>query len=546
MSQLTANSASCASSRLENKSPEQHVAQRLEAEAGLNKAQIQVALDIFGDHLHRYHSELRDPGTVIHTAVSISEPPGKPIKHCKMTPVRLTMIHPADVKVQADKGTVEVRRLRVARLCWEAFEQGAPLSYEDLSALLGIDVSTVKDLVSQLRERGLFVPTRGAVKDIGPSPSHKRVIAEMLARGYTTSQIRAVTKHSESAIARYQHDFALVLYLLSTYPDACDERRRYLSGLSSKVYETYCDVAAQLEDEPECQPHLERLRRRFELDPDGIAWSIPPGKIRPSDPARRLKEQTLANALRQTIQSDLATTPRVAQAVTEDLLGLVESTFRVPESLRPGETVIFVDAHDPHLLSGEKVSDRPVIPIFAPLYTQQVQDIWRSDEPVGRRRAQIATIIASAAWEQGGVMSVAGLAELLHTSASVLSRDLRQLAADLYTQAKTKGLMEDAGPTLTHKRWILDLDAHGFTGEEISWLTRHAPASRDRYIHTCRRVEALIELEGGRVPQPEHVARVLRMPVHIARQYLDLISGNERDASSDQATTPSPAQPPLE
>jgi len=543
MSQLTANSASCASSRLENKSPEQHAAQRLEAEAGLNKAQIRVVLDVLGDHLHRYHSELRDPGTVIHTAVSISEPPGKPIKHCKMVPVRLTMLHPADVNVQAEKGTVEVRRLRVARLCWEAFEQRAPLSYEDLSALLGIDVSTVKDLVSQLRERGLFVPTRGAVKDIGPEPSHKRVIAEMLGRGETTSQIRAVTKHSEHAIGRYQHDFSLVLYLLSTYPDAPDERRRYLSGLSSKVYETYCDVARRLSAEPICQTHLERLRRRFELDPDGLAYSPPAGKSSAVDPAQRLRQHSLSTALRQLIQSDLGTTTRVAEAVTDDLLNLLDSTFRVPESLRPGEVVFFADAHDPDYLSGEKVRDRPVIAVFVPLYTKQVQDIWRSDEPVGRRRAQIATIIASAVWEQGGIMSVAGLAELLHTTPSTLSNNLRKLAVDLHVKAATKGLIEDAGPTLTHKDWIVDLDNHGLTGQQISWLTRHAPASRDRYIHTYRRAEALMLLDGC-IPQPEKLAKVLRLRLHVAKQYVELLTRNHRDANPTSADAPAQEHEP--
>jgi hypothetical protein len=277
-----------------------------------------------------------------------------------MVPVRLTFIHPADVLVQADMGTVEVRRLRLVRLCSEAFEQHAPLSYEDLSALMCIDLSTVKDLVKQLRERGFFVPTRGAVKDIGPEPSHKRVIAEMLGRGETTSQIRAVTKHSEGAIGRYQHQFALVLYLLDKYPDGPDEQRRYLSGLSSTAYQTYCEVARRLE--PECRPHLERLRRRFELDPEGIAQTVPVGKRRPSDSAQRLEQHTLTTAVRQLIQSDLATTPRVAEVVAADLLALLDSTYRIPDSLRPGEVVFLADAHDPDFLSGDKVSDRPVVP----------------------------------------------------------------------------------------------------------------------------------------------------------------------------------------
>jgi len=533
----------CASSRLEIKCPEQNVAQRLELEAGLNPAQIRVALDIFGDHLHRYYSKIRDPGSVIHTAVSISEPAGKPIKHCKMLPVQLTLFHAADAKVLAEHGAVELRAVRLLRISLEAFEQRGPLAYEDLSVLIGVDLSTVKETVKRLRQRGLVVPTRGAVKDIGPEPSHKRIIAEMLGRGETTSQIRAVTKHSEHAIGRYQHDFSLVLYLLSRYPDAPDERRRYLSGLSRKLYDTYCDVARQLCADPTCQPHLERLRRRFELDPDGLACSPPAGKCNTTDPAQRLRQHSLPTALRQLIQSDLGTTTRVAETVTEDLLDLLDSTFRVPESLRPGEVVFFADAHDPAYLSGEKVQDRPVIPVFAPLYTKQVQEIWRSDESAGRRRAQIATIIASAVWEQGGIMSVAGLAELLHTTPSTLSSNLRELAVDLHVEAVTKGLIEDAGPTLSHKSWIVDLDNHGLTGEQISWLTRHAPASRDRYIHTYRRAEALMLVEGC-IPQPDHLARVLSLRLHVAKQYVELLARNHGDANPSSSDAPAQEHEP--
>lgn len=535
MFHCTASSSPAA--RLQSKSPERHVAQRLESEAGLNPAQILVALDIFSDHLGRYHSELRDPGSIVQPAVSISEPAGKPVKHCRMVAVTLSLLHPADVEVLASHGPVEVRTLRLLRLCNEALEQGAALSYEDLSVLLCVDVSTVKDIVRRLRARGFHVPTRGAVKDIGPEPSHKRVIAEMLGRGETTSQIRAATKHSESSIGRYQHQFALVLYLLAQYPEGSDDRRRTLSGLSQKAYETYCDVARKLSAEAACRPHLERLRRRFELDPDGIAHTVPPGKCRPSDPAQRLEQQTLSNAVRQLIQADLATTPRVAEAVTDDLLGLLDSTFRVPDSLRPGEIVILADAHDPSFLSGEKVADRPVIPVHAPLYTDQVKEIWRKDAAVGRRRAEIATVVATAVWEQGAVMSVAGLAELLHTSPATLSRNLRELAVDLHVNAPTKGLMEDAGPTLTHKSWIVDLDDHGLTGEEISWLTRHAPASRDRYIQTYRRAEALMHLE-GRIPDPDHLARVLHLRPHVAKQYVDLLRRNHPDAVCTQADAP--------
>jgi len=99
---------------------------------------------------------------------------------------------------------------------------------------------------------------------------------------------------------------------------------------------------------------------------------------------------------------------------------------------------------------------------------------------------------------------------------------LRELAVEYGVQVQSKGLLEDAGPTLTHKDWIVDLDQHGFTAEEISFLSRHAPSSRDRYIETYRRVETLRALK-GRVPDEAEVVKELRLRPHIARQYLDLL-----------------------
>jgi DNA-binding MarR family transcriptional regulator len=516
------NTTYCASSRQKSKSPIHSTAGRLSSEAGLSQAQVRVAIEILSDHLEAFYSEARDPGQITHTAVSAEEPAGKPIKDCKIVSVRLTVSHEADVELIEKHGSVELRMARIYRLCCEARDQGGLLSYEDLRVLLGIDISTVGDLVKRLRDRGLVVPTRGAVKDIGPEPSHKRIVAELLARGFSTSQIRSMTKHSEGAIGRYQHQFALVLYLLHAYPTATDDERRLLSGLPPKAYKTYLEVADAFADSLDCQCHLERLRRRYELDPENFAHSLPQGKAPKDQAHRRLEQQKLPVAVRQTIEKDLGTTPRVAETVADDLMALIDKSFRLTDSLRPGELVVFADAHDAASISGERTTDRAVIPVKLPVYTEEALELWRADEPIGRRRARIAAMVAMAAAEQGAVMTVAKLAELLFVSDSTMAKDLRKLAVACNVETPIKGTIEDAGGTLTHKDWIVDLDQHGLTGDEIAWLTRHAPHSRDRYIETYRRAETLMRLE-ERIPEPKHLARVLRLRIHVARQYVDLL-----------------------
>jgi hypothetical protein len=533
-----------ACAREKSKSPDRALACRLADEAGLVPAQIRVVLELFADHLQAYYSDVRAPGVIIHTAVSATEPPGKPIKHCRVVPVRLTFFHEGDRDIQRQEGTVELRMVRLYRFAHEAREQGGLLSQEDLSYLLGVDETTIKDLVRRWRERGQVVPTRGAVKDIGPEPSHKRLIADLLGRGYSTSKVRAMTRHSERSIGRYQRQFGLVLYLLHAFPEASEDALIQLAGLSPAAFQVYREVCRELAQREDCRPHLERLRRLYELDPDGLAAQIPPGKSRPSQATRRLQAQTLDTAIRQTIQEDLGTTRRVAETVADDVGRLIEQSFRLTDGLRPGEAILFVDAHAPALLSGERVPDRPVIPVTVPLATDEVKALWRADEPVGRRRGRIAALIATAAEEQGGVTTVTGLAELLHVAPATLGADLRELAVDLAQTAPIKGFIEDAGPTLTHKDWIVDLDHHGLTGDQITWLTRHAPLSRDRYIETYRRAETLMRLLGA-IPQPDHLARVLRLRRPVASQYVDLLERyhGEGDATPARPSTqvaPSP------
>jgi len=532
----------------ESKSPEHALAARLIRDAGLNLAQARVVVEAVSDYIQDYFSDTRPPGTVIHTAVAATEPAGKPIKHCEVVPVRLTFFDAADFEVFAEKGSVVLRELRLYRLSCEAREQGGLLSQEDLSGLLCVNPSTVRDLVARLRAQGLYPPTRGAICDIGPEPSHKRRIAELLGRGWTTSEVRSATRHSESSIARYQRDFGLVLYLLARYPEALEEDLWRASGLGRKAYAVYVEVARTLAEDEGCRPHLERLRRRYEIDPNGVTREIPTGKRRVDRTGQRLQQQTLANVVRQTLQEDLGTTRRVAEAVTGDLLEVLERSFSMPDELRPGELVIYADAADPISLIGQRATDRKVVPVRVPLATEEIKAIWRRDEPLTRRRARIAVLIATAAQEQGAVMTVAALAELLHVSPSVMGRDLRDLAITVHVEAPTKGLIEDAGPTLTHKDWIVDLDHHGLTGEEITWLTRHAPASRDRYIETYRRAETLMRLE-DRIPSAEELARVLRLRVHVAREYVELLEryhGPGEDIRENAPTAASTCREPAQ
>lgn len=83
-------------SRATCKSPEQALAWKLEHDVGLSPASIRVVLILFLDHQQEYWSEDRAPGAIVFSAVARGEPAGKPLKHCRLVPVRLSVYLDSD------------------------------------------------------------------------------------------------------------------------------------------------------------------------------------------------------------------------------------------------------------------------------------------------------------------------------------------------------------------------------------------------------------------------------------------------------------------
>jgi len=100
-------------------------------------------------------------------------------------------------------GAVKARIIKCFRIIWEAYEQGGGISIDDVASILTMDPSTIKDYIKELEELGLFVPTRGRLKDIGRVPSHKVRICTLLAQGYTYTEISFMTNHCPQSRDRY-------------------------------------------------------------------------------------------------------------------------------------------------------------------------------------------------------------------------------------------------------------------------------------------------------------------------------------------------------
>jgi DNA-binding CsgD family transcriptional regulator len=151
----------------------------------------------------------------------------------------LTLDSPDDLEAFR-RGVAVLRRSKIQRITREAQEQGALLTQEDIARLLCTSRSTIKRDIAQLRLKGVDVPTRGQIKDIGKGVSHKTSIVRDWLAGYTFSQIKERRWHSIRSIERYCSSFQGVVRLHKHSLSVTEIRVG--TGLSERLIGEYLDL----------------------------------------------------------------------------------------------------------------------------------------------------------------------------------------------------------------------------------------------------------------------------------------------------------------
>jgi len=139
---------------------------------------------------------------------------GKRIKDTELVPIVLDVIKDTDARERsAGKKLREMKKEAVARLCFQAYEQGGCITAAELSVLLKLSTITVGKYIAEFeREHKVVLPRRGTIHDMGPTLTHKKMIIEKLfVRQETVQQVIRDTCHSARAIERYITSFKQVL-----------------------------------------------------------------------------------------------------------------------------------------------------------------------------------------------------------------------------------------------------------------------------------------------------------------------------------------------
>jgi Protein of unknown function (DUF1670) len=187
------------------------------------------------------------PGQCVWNAVSIATRPDSP--GCRLVPVILTLVDRSDVEQLAHGVPMSViAQQSIARICREAFEQGALLSMRDIGLLVWRSISNI----SATREKWeanqkTTLPHVGTIQDFGTCISHKTaIIRKVVYEGKDPRRAADETKHSQRAVDRYLRDFHRVR---TCYEHRADiEFITRTTGLSRHLINQYVGIIKENEN----------------------------------------------------------------------------------------------------------------------------------------------------------------------------------------------------------------------------------------------------------------------------------------------------------
>ena len=121
--------------------------------------------------------------------------------------------------------------------------------------------STIKRIIKYYRDLGVYLPTRGNIKDIGPGVSHKTRAIEMYLSGRSFSYIMKVLHHSETSIKRYLEDFITIVLLSDDGFNAV--KIRIITKKSDRIIREYLELYEKFSKDDKYKDRLNDIRERF-------------------------------------------------------------------------------------------------------------------------------------------------------------------------------------------------------------------------------------------------------------------------------------------
>lgn len=245
--------------RLRHKTQDDTLMREAMAGAGLTRWEALALPDLVHSLYHSQESDmpLLD-GQILYQCTALTEGAGKKLVDCRQVQVRLRVLDVvSDLPTRRTMGLTASRRQVVCRITEEAREQGGLLTQEDVAFIVQASERTIRRDVEALAQLGIHVATRGYIKDIGPTVSHKGIALRHWFAGQEPVAVARSINHSLHAVERYLVDFRRIAFLAMKGMDAVTIGR--ITRLSPSLVKTYRSIYDAFREQEEYAYRFEEI-----------------------------------------------------------------------------------------------------------------------------------------------------------------------------------------------------------------------------------------------------------------------------------------------
>ena len=240
--------------------------------------------------------------------------------------------------------------------------------------------------------------------------------------------------------------------------------------------------------------------------------------------------KTFAGALNAFFENELPALGgnRIRMTVVNAINAMVAKFFPETTNLRPGQTPWVTVGADSKGAYGKRIKDTELVPVVLDL----VQDVDARERAEGKKvrdvKKEAVARLCTQAYEQGGCMTAAELAVLLKMSPATVGKYISRFEEEHGVVLPRRGTIHDMGPTLTHKRIIIEkLFVRQETVQQVIRETCHSARAIERYITSFKQV---LMCQRKKMTLEETAFAVHKTP-RLVQEYLDIIA-----IYKDQAT----------
>lgn len=213
---------------------------------------------------------------------------------------------------------------------------------------------------------------------------------------------------------------------------------------------------------------------------------------------------------------------KIQEMFANDLVEVVNKSYRDPWKLEVGQILWYGVKASEKPNYGKNSKNTPLTPIVLTLISKadlEMKKAGYSDREI--METKIARIFKEA-YEQGALLTHSDIAYLLHVSTGIVSKQAKEYMQRTGEILPTRGIIQDIGRAITHKRIILRLYRKGYQTPDIARMTNHTEEACDRYIKAYKKVEKL-----SKTMKSEEIAQILGMGKSLVEEYIRILNEEE-------------------